>query len=250
MTGAVQEVGVDVRAGIHTGEAQTVDGKLAGIAVHIGSRVVSLAGPAEVLVTSTVRDLMTGSGVIFADFSHHELKGVPGTWQLFAVTGLDGATTPSPLVAATAVERIDAIRPEPATRRRAPVFVAAGIGIVVLGAALLLLLGGGGKAAVRPNASHTGSTPAPQDPVTLVRIDPVSDRVSASLRDSGYSFHMQSSLWSVGARCGRRRRTGWFAGTSEPAASRTRSRCRTGGRWRSDSVRCGPSTPGPAGTRS
>ncbi|HEX6311887.1 MAG TPA: adenylate/guanylate cyclase domain-containing protein [Acidimicrobiia bacterium] len=76
---------VDVRAGLHTGECEMRGDDLAGIAVHIGSRVAALAGPGEVLVTSTVRDLVSGSGIEFADRGRHELKGVPGDWQILAV---------------------------------------------------------------------------------------------------------------------------------------------------------------------
>jgi pimeloyl-ACP methyl ester carboxylesterase len=79
------ELGVDVRAGLHTGECEVVDGKVAGIAVHTGARVASQAGAGEVLVSSTVKDLVAGSGIAFADRGLHELKGVPGEWRLFAV---------------------------------------------------------------------------------------------------------------------------------------------------------------------
>ena len=79
------ELGFDVRAGLHTGECEVVDGKVAGIAVHTGARVASQAGAGEVLVSSTVKDLVAGSGIAFADRGVHELKGVPGEWQLFAV---------------------------------------------------------------------------------------------------------------------------------------------------------------------
>jgi class 3 adenylate cyclase/pimeloyl-ACP methyl ester carboxylesterase len=79
-------LGLQVRSGLHTGECELRSGDLAGIAVHIGARVAALAGAGEVLVTSTVRDLVAGSGIGFADRGHHELKGVPGTWQLLAAT--------------------------------------------------------------------------------------------------------------------------------------------------------------------
>jgi pimeloyl-ACP methyl ester carboxylesterase len=82
---AVKELGVDVRAGLHTGECEVVDGKVAGIAVHTGARVASQAAAGEVLVSSTVKDLVAGSGIAFADRGIHELKGVPGAWQLYAV---------------------------------------------------------------------------------------------------------------------------------------------------------------------
>jgi pimeloyl-ACP methyl ester carboxylesterase len=82
---AVRALGVSVRAGVHTGECEVLGPKLAGIAVHIGARVASVAGADEVLVSSTVRDLVAGSGLTFADRGLHTLKGVPGDWHLFAV---------------------------------------------------------------------------------------------------------------------------------------------------------------------
>ena len=70
---------------MHTGECELLDGKVAGIAVHTGARVASQASPGEVLVSSTVKDLVAGSGLAFEDRGPHELKGVPGEWRLFAV---------------------------------------------------------------------------------------------------------------------------------------------------------------------
>ena len=76
---------LDVRSGIHTGECELVGDKVAGIAVVTGARISSLAAPGEVLVSSTVKDLVAGSGFSFADRGEHDLKGVPGTWRLYAV---------------------------------------------------------------------------------------------------------------------------------------------------------------------
>jgi class 3 adenylate cyclase len=85
ITDKVKLMGLDVRAGLHTGECEVVGDKLAGIAVHIGARVAALAGPGEVLVSSTVKDLVAGSGLEFEDRGTHTLKGVPGEWRLYAV---------------------------------------------------------------------------------------------------------------------------------------------------------------------
>jgi len=82
---AVRALGLEVRAGLHTGECERVDGKLGGIAVPTGARIASLAEPGEVLVSSTVKDLVAGSGIEFEDRGMRELKGVPGEWRLFAV---------------------------------------------------------------------------------------------------------------------------------------------------------------------
>jgi class 3 adenylate cyclase len=82
---AVQALGIEVRAGLHTGECEIRGDDIGGIAVHIGARVSALAGPNEVLVSSTLRDLVIGSGLEFDDRGTHQLKGVPGGWHLFAV---------------------------------------------------------------------------------------------------------------------------------------------------------------------
>jgi class 3 adenylate cyclase len=80
---AVRPLGIEVRAGVHTGEVETIDGKVGGLGVHIGSRVSAAAGPSEVLVSSTVKDLVAGSGLILEDAGEHELKGVPDRWHLY-----------------------------------------------------------------------------------------------------------------------------------------------------------------------
>ena len=84
---SVRGLGLDIRAGVHTGECELHGDKLAGIAVHIGARVAGQAGPGEVLVSSTVRDLVAGSGLEFEDRGSASLKGVPGEWRLYAVSG-------------------------------------------------------------------------------------------------------------------------------------------------------------------
>jgi class 3 adenylate cyclase len=82
---AVRPLGLDVRAGLHSGEIELRGDDVAGIAIHIGARVSALAGAGEVLVSRTVTDLVAGSGIEFDDRGEHELKGVPGTWQLYSV---------------------------------------------------------------------------------------------------------------------------------------------------------------------
>jgi class 3 adenylate cyclase/pimeloyl-ACP methyl ester carboxylesterase len=82
---SLRELDLEIRAGLHTGECELVDGKTGGIAVHIGARVASHAAPNDVLVSSTVKDLVAGSGIGFEDRGPHELKGIPGEWRLYAV---------------------------------------------------------------------------------------------------------------------------------------------------------------------
>jgi class 3 adenylate cyclase len=81
---AVRELGLEVRVGLHTGECERLADKLAGLAVHIGARVAAAAGPGDVLVSSTVKDLVAGSGLRFEERRAEVLKGVPGRWQLYA----------------------------------------------------------------------------------------------------------------------------------------------------------------------
>jgi class 3 adenylate cyclase len=82
---AASDLHLNVRIGLHTGEIEVRGDDIGGVAVHIGQRVSALAQPAEIMVSSTVKDLVAGSGIEFEDRDVHELKGVPGSWRLFAV---------------------------------------------------------------------------------------------------------------------------------------------------------------------
>jgi class 3 adenylate cyclase len=84
IVGTVRPLGIEVRAGLHTGEIELAGSDVRGMAVHIGARVAALAGPGEVLVSSTVRDLVAGSGIDFEERGAVQLKGVPGEWRLYA----------------------------------------------------------------------------------------------------------------------------------------------------------------------
>jgi class 3 adenylate cyclase len=82
---AVNSLGLEVRAGVHTGEVETINSKTGGVAVNIGARIAAFAGPGEILVSSTVKDLTAGSGLSFEDAGEHELKGIPGSWRVYRV---------------------------------------------------------------------------------------------------------------------------------------------------------------------
>jgi len=84
---AAMKLGIELRIGLHTGECEVRGDNLGGLAVHIAARVGSLAGPGEIVVSGTLKDLVVGSGIDFVDRGEHELKGVPGSWKLFAVAG-------------------------------------------------------------------------------------------------------------------------------------------------------------------
>lgn len=169
----VRELGIEIRAAVHTGETERIDGKTQGIAVVIGARVMSLGGPGEVLVTSTSKELATGSGFSFEDFSGHELKGVPGTWQVWAVTGVEGTPRPGPLPAVGAAERLGEIGgrgPRRYVPRRA---VTAGLASAAIVAGGLALLMPGDDA--EPQAE---GSPAPG---TLLQVDPATGRTVAEI---------------------------------------------------------------------
>jgi class 3 adenylate cyclase len=105
---------LQVRTGVHTGECELEDGRLRGVAVHVGARLASLARPGEVLVSSTVRDVVAGSGLRFADRGLHELRGVPGQRRLYAARWNEGATF-------TRLERHRSRAAAGVTHRRQPV---------------------------------------------------------------------------------------------------------------------------------
>ena len=109
----VRGLGIEIRAGAHVGEVEQVGRKVAGITVPIASRIMSLAGPGEVLVSATVRDLAAGARLRFEDRGNHSLKGVPGTWQVFAVSAVGEA------VGATQVRDDGGVAVEEGARRRA-----------------------------------------------------------------------------------------------------------------------------------
>ena len=125
------ELGIDMRIGIHTGECEVMGDDIGGLAVHIGARVMAHAGPGEIVVSSTVRDLVVGSGIGFDDRGVHELKGVPGEWALLSVrsggappgsaeANLVAQSTPSPRTAMRRSDRAMAV-----VARRAPVLIRA-----------------------------------------------------------------------------------------------------------------------------
>src|SRR6266508_3729506 len=164
---SVRTLGVEIRAGIHTGQTESQNGKTHGIAVVIGARVMSLATAGEILVTSTTKELVTGSGFLFEDLSAHELKGVPGTWQVFAVTSVDGEERARPLPPAEAAERLAAIRPPTDRQRPRPrVLIAAALGLLVAIAAAVF------TATREDTGSRPGTKSATPPSGSVVALDP------------------------------------------------------------------------------
>jgi len=180
---AVQEVGLDVRGGVHAGECEEIDGRLGGIAVHVGARVMALAGPAQVLMTSTVKDLVAGSGASFEDRGLHELKGVEGTRQVFALTALD-TPLPQPLSRDEAADRLALVVPAKASPRVRLTLLAAAAVVVAAAVAVPLFAfrGGGAKAA---------------EPVSLLRLDARTRQVNTIVRGRPLGVGQWGNLWSV-----------------------------------------------------
>ena len=127
----LRTIGIHIRAGIHMGEVEQIGAKVGGIAVHIGARVAAKADDSQILVSSTVRDLVSGSDIRFSDDGVHDLKGVPGEWRLFSVDHELATDVPAkPLVAAPLAKA--------ARRRTLPALVVAVSGVVVVAVAVVL----------------------------------------------------------------------------------------------------------------
>jgi len=148
---ALRELGVEIRAGIHIGECEVFEGKLSGVNVHAAARTMGRAGPGEILVTGSVRDLVRGAGFGFADRGAHELRGIEGEWQLFEVTSIDDSHRAPPLPEGDARARRGQIEPPPlAKRRRVRLIAAASVTGVVLAAAAFGLVQAVGGASAAP----------------------------------------------------------------------------------------------------
>lgn len=164
---SVRELGLEIRAGVHFGECEFAEGHPGGIVVHTGARTMSTGGPGDVIVTQTVRDLVSGGSLRFASHGVHELKGVPGTWPLFTLTGIDGETLAPPLTEEEAVSRRrEAASYTPVVRRRT--FVAAVLGALIASSIGTYLLTRGDEDPV----------PRPPGINRLIRFDPATGAVT------------------------------------------------------------------------
>ena len=184
---AVRDLGIEIRAGLHMGEAEMFGAKLSGVAVHIAARTMATAGPDEVMVTSVVKDLVSGGGFGFTDRGLHQLKGIPGDWHLYTVTAVDGRSLPAPLQPAERAERLASIQPPVVSRRVRKPLVAAGVVtvIILIGAFVLIASSNRGGGQGRNQAGRTpGESPSsiPALPDSVLRIDPSSDKVLADIK--------------------------------------------------------------------
>ena len=126
---AVRELGIEIRAGVSFGQLEMVEGKAGGLIVNTAARVMSVAGPGEVLVPAATKDLLPGAGISFSDHGVHRLKGIEGEVRLFAVKDVDGLELAEPLDVEQAAERRRVI--VPATSRRAGLAAGALAAVVV-----------------------------------------------------------------------------------------------------------------------
>lgn len=182
---AVQSLGLDLRLGLHTGECEQVDGKLSGIAVHIGARVMAVAQAAEVLVTRTTRDLVVGSEAGFEEAGTHELKGVEGTWLLYRLVSV-AERLPGPLAPEIAAQRLAEAVGDRRRRKRWPLVAAAAV--VAAAVAAVLAFGAFGGSAEHATTRATAS---------LLRLDPKTGRVVATVRDGQIGCGCGANLWAV-----------------------------------------------------
>jgi class 3 adenylate cyclase/streptogramin lyase len=183
---AVRELGIDIRAGLHVGECETMGKKVGGIAVHTGARVLSASGPGQVVVTATVKDLVAGSGVEFGDYGTRELKGIQGTWHLFLVSALDGVPRPGPMDQEAAEERRSKIEPAPLLRRRRGPIVAAGAALLAVAVIAALLLTRGGT--IVPGVNTLAEIPAGAGGFTRA--------IAVGDRPSGVAFG-EGAIWVI-----------------------------------------------------
>jgi len=146
----LRELGVEIRAGVHIGECEVFEGKLSGVNVHAAARTMARAGPGEILVTGSVRDLVRGGGFGFADRGVHELRGIEGEWRLFEVTSIEDSYRSPPLPEGEAKARRNQIEPPTLVQRRrvrlAAVAVAAAL-VLAAGVFALVRAVGGASAA-------------------------------------------------------------------------------------------------------
>src|SRR5439155_2808370 len=155
MVDALWTEGIPIRAGLHTGECERIGNKVGGIAVHIGSRVASLAGPGEIFVTGTTQEMTAGSGIAFDPLGSKELRGVPGDWRVFSVPDTDHRG-PLPELEPPPPHEPRKVR----SRRWMAAAVAGGVAAVVVVVVIALAVGGSSPSP-GPARSHSGAGRTP-----------------------------------------------------------------------------------------
>ncbi|HEX6399175.1 MAG TPA: adenylate/guanylate cyclase domain-containing protein [Actinomycetota bacterium] len=163
---AVRELGLEIRAGLHLGEAEVLEDKIGGMAVNVGARVMGVAKGGEVLVSSTLHDAVVGSGFAFADHGTHRLKGIVGEWRLYEVTAVDGVRRSLPLSAEESRTRREFTEALPVRRHRDRILAAVAGGLVVALVAAGILTNAFG--ADDPGGSEPGLSDVQRSLLTVV----------------------------------------------------------------------------------
>jgi hypothetical protein len=171
ITASVHELGLDVRVGIHAGEVELSDGHVSGMTVHIGARAMASAGAAEIVVTSTVRDMEVGSPVRFEDAGEHDLKGV-GRWHLYRATGVGAGLVEPPLAPEEATARMRTAAEAPRRSRTVRWLAAAALVVAVVAAFAAFEAGRDGS---RPAAPRTILLRIDPETLALARVDAPAD---------------------------------------------------------------------------
>jgi len=169
----VQTLGLDVRVGLHFGRIEQMGRKPGGVVVHIGARVMGLAGPAEVLVTGVLRDLIPGGGFRFEDRGRQSLKGISEGSSIYRLVEVDRRPLPGPLDPDHASGLRDRIEAPPFLRRRRAPLLGGAATLVLVGALLVILLSRGEEPVTRP--------PTPPPPYILLKLDPATLKVQARI---------------------------------------------------------------------
>src|SRR6185369_4638866 len=164
---------------VRAAEGIVEDVRSLGVGVRAGARVMSLAGASQVIVTGTVKDLIVGAPFRFRDAGVHELRGVPGTWPLFALQDVDEQPVPGPMDPEEAAKARASIASNERAGRRRRWLVAVGALIVVAAIVATVVVASSGQAAT----------------ITMIKIDPATGRITDTIRDGYYSHHHQGSLW-------------------------------------------------------
>jgi class 3 adenylate cyclase/streptogramin lyase len=227
---AVRELGIEVRAGLHLGEVEVAAKNIGGVAVHTGARVLGAAGPGEVLVTATLRELVSGSGLGFADRGRHTLKGVPGTWLLYGLEAVDGHSLEPVQDPPTAAERRAAISAPTLFRRRKTPLVVGGATVLLVAVVLLIFFG------TDPPPGGDGRPTAPPPLGSVVQFDPATRTIKLTTTPDVVVAHgggnpkiavgeggiwvRSNSLVRIDSATGEVGRGGLLATTGDPRADR------------------------------
>jgi class 3 adenylate cyclase len=195
----VRELGLEIRAGLHLGEAEVLESKVGGIAVNVGARVMGVAKGGEVLVSSTLRDAVAGSGFAFADHGSHRLKGIEGEWRLFEVTSVDGERRSLPLTAEEARTRREFTEAVPVRRRRDRIISWSAAGLVVASIVIGLLANALDDDDPTIPAGGAGLTAEERSLAALVPggLRGTCERATASLRDAVASIDCTADPYVV-----------------------------------------------------